>query len=1194
MAGITLELMDVEEANGVRRLVVTKSIGALPHGATVFLGRHLSVETSVSHTVDTSGWDIRDPQLSRKQLKLVLHSGSEVAIATVLSGKASFLQTDGSLCAIRKGEARAVPPNSIIWLWGSEAQALWRHPVRMRETQPLLTCPHPLSAAQGPPAEAAPSASLSVGEWQVRLQGTFKPYTDANVQRALEQALHVRGEPSTNVRLRGVEYVVRRATDGNRFEQVQAADMTRTREVRRVPAAARSGGGIQPGPPAAAHAIAHGKRRAPACDHGDEEEAEQAPGGLPTKRAKEGAPSARAEPLPALTDPSAAPAQRTVQKKPARAGPSQEPGSTPAVPAVTVAEPPAEDTVARARVAALRRRGEAIAANIFDGEADVDAELAFLLQQTPADCLEALSGVQAALAAAPAASTTAIRLQYIAHLCTELAAGGTPWSWGAGSDRAVAMHAAAGGSSSEPPCPGSGSGATSSEVHPSCAAVTAARWPPPPPPPAARPKRVAEVAATRADHTEVVEMLLMDMHEAADGASGAIDLFGVDEHGRSTHIRASGFRNFFYVQCAGPPPAPCATLADRGMAAGCAARASTNGGAPSAFAATALVLGGACGAQAVGSCQVGELLACVLDALLPHRLLLHVACAVCHGWRRVAAALLCGRVTQSVLAELSGATAADLRLDLVQRTPLLAYYGETLARSRRELTPSPGPLSGEDRSVPMLRVEYAGRLKPKDLLAAFRRAAVSAPMRGTFALMADGDVVSAETGLAPAGTSALLRRFAVEKCLSGGGWLVAAAAPVSTDATRCARAYACAHDAIEGKAPDILTPSTTDQERWASVPALSILSVRVASSNGFTEPQWEARESTSGSCDGVRMIACEHCKGRDEHVAATVLAFEPGAVAARSVTSLQPARGDTLPEQIALHTFNEEGAMLAAFEQLVHATDPDVLLTYDARALGMVTERYSELCSGAPLQGGKAKSKSAGAAMQLGRDLGTPTRVSSVVTYSKAWASRAGARQQTSENLETHEVMGVAGRFSLDLLRALVCHQTHKLTTYSFHQAVQAVLNEESEQVLPEVLKGAPTARVALHCAAQARLVHRLARKLAALEETIEMARVTGLPLRTVANQVRSHRPNHGPRHASMETCGPITEAVRCSVSRCAGADGAHRKSALEGCSQLALRATPGSGRDACPSFPTLGVERDAFRRAGLLTLAMELGGARR
>ena len=115
----------------------------------------------------------------------------------------------------------------------------------------------------------------------------------------------------------------------------------------------------------------------------------------------------------------------------------------------------------------------------------------------------------------------------------------------------------------------------------------------------------------------------------------------------------------------------------------------------------------------------------------------------------------------------------------------------------------------------------------------------------------------------------------------------------------------------------------------------------------------------------------------------------------------------------------------------------------------------------------------------------------------------AGARQQTSENLETHEVTGLGGRFSLDLLRALVCHQTHKLTTYSFGQAVEAVLAEETELILPAVLAKATTARAARHLAAQARLVHRLGRKLKSLEETIEMARITGLPLRTIANQAQ-------------------------------------------------------------------------------------------
>ena len=82
--------------------------------------------------------------------------------------------------------------------------------------------------------------------------------------------------------------------------------------------------------------------------------------------------------------------------------------------------------------------------------------------------------------------------------------------------------------------------------------------------------------------------------------------------------------------------------------------------------------------------------------------------------------------------------------------------------------------------------------------------------------------------------------------------------------------------------------------------------------------------------------------------------------------------------------------------------------------------------------------------------LGEPIQVVPIVTYGKQWQAKGG-RQQTSENLETTEVMGLTGRFSCDLLRALVCHQSHKLTTYTFGQAIEAVLGEPTELVLPEV-----------------------------------------------------------------------------------------------------------------------------------------------
>ena len=53
------------------------------------------------------------------------------------------------------------------------------------------------------------------------------------------------------------------------------------------------------------------------------------------------------------------------------------------------------------------------------------------------------------------------------------------------------------------------------------------------------------------------------------------------------------------------------------------------------------------------------------------------------------------------------------------------------------------------------------------------------------------------------------------------------------------------------------------------------------------------------------------------------------------------------------------------------------------------------------------------------------------------------------------------------------------------------------------MLAAAPLERAARHAAQRARLVTRLAASLKTLEETVEMARITGLPLRTIANQAQ-------------------------------------------------------------------------------------------
>ena len=65
------------------------------------------------------------------------------------------------------------------------------------------------------------------------------------------------------------------------------------------------------------------------------------------------------------------------------------------------------------------------------------------------------------------------------------------------------------------------------------------------------------------------------------------------------------------------------------------------------------------------------------------------------------------------------------------------------------------------------------------------------------------------------------------------------------------------------------------------------------------------------------------------------------------------------------------------------------------------------------------------------------------------------------------QVTGCAGRFALDVLRALVCHQAHKLTTYSFEQAVEAVcgaLQPYGARLQPCVSRLQPTISGDLNC----------------------------------------------------------------------------------------------------------------------------------
>ncbi|KAJ8608621.1 hypothetical protein CTAYLR_008714 [Chrysophaeum taylorii] len=170
---------------------------------------------------------------------------------------------------------------------------------------------------------------------------------------------------------------------------------------------------------------------------------------------------------------------------------------------------------------------------------------------------------------------------------------------------------------------------------------------------------------------------------------------------------------------------------------------------------------------------------------------------------------------------------------------------------------------------------------------------------------------------------------------------------------------------------------------------------------------------------------------------------------------------------------------LVAFETLVRRVDPDVLVTFDNRSLGLVIDRYKQLT---------------GRGIKLGRG-DEEARVRSVTTYSKDWIrSRAERRMASSNNLETHRLYGCDGRVAVDVLRFLLMrHGSTKLTEYSFREAVAVVLDEVDLE--------AP-----MLAASRCRLLLRMVQKLKCVAETVEMARVTGLELDVIMWQAASVR----------------------------------------------------------------------------------------
>jgi len=157
----------------------------------------------------------------------------------------------------------------------------------------------------------------AAGTWEVFLGGSYKPYDDPAVQRALEAAYDL-GNAKADVTVRGTVYEV--TLQGAQLQQRQKNDPTRTRKVRRVaPPAAPS-----PSPPTAVPPRQPAPPPSNADDPTDDDEDDIVEVAPPPAAAKRKAPAAAAAP-PAKKAAAAAPAAKKAPKTPAAAASSSAP-----------------------------------------------------------------------------------------------------------------------------------------------------------------------------------------------------------------------------------------------------------------------------------------------------------------------------------------------------------------------------------------------------------------------------------------------------------------------------------------------------------------------------------------------------------------------------------------------------------------------------------------------------------------------------------------------------------------------------------------------------------------------------------------------------------------------------------------------------------------------------------------------------
>ena len=814
--------------------------------------------------------EVADKRLSRKQVEV--HVSEQGDVSCSRSGvNASFVQADATSAPrpLLKDVRCDLQPGAVVWLTRDKVTAEYSHPISFAPTGAAWAVAAPVIPIVEDVDDEAPSvaagsalpAPVVRGVWEVKLGGDFKPYLSAEVQCALEAAWS-RDEVETEVEVRGQAYVVE--LQGKHLRQLLKADRTKSRAVRRRAPPAAVVDLVAPHViPTAAAPATLAALAAPIAPIAPATPAAQACPPAPARpRAPVSAP---------ISAPISAPAPAAARKRSRAELMVEQEGEDARLLDASLLDGSDEAYDREVRLArevhTLRQRGEAIDACIFDDEADVDGELRYLLKETsPQDCAEVLPLYAEALRDAEPGSLRAKRLEFVRMIVQERAgdhqAASAPSaaasSLAANATTAVAARAVA---CVEPPEP-MDIDCTAAPPPPPAAtlpAPTLRQLCPSAPAPATAPQ---QIVATPAQHATAATPPTQMSNGAGDGSGSTenVEMLLLD-------MKESGDAVDLYGVLRTGASAMLRASGFRNFFYAKLRGASSSTPPPTPSGASPPPLDAAARPEE-------ELIAAVNSALV---------------------------------AEAGGSSASSIELSLsvVDRTPLFACYEAATESPSSPPTPT---------AVRWLRVEYGSCYKPKELLEKLRRAPSLG--RGVFEVDDHGEVVSAEDDLSPAGTTKLLRRFAIEKDLAGGAWLTATALRKSLGVSRCAVEYACTHTELEGHAPDILSACGAE-EQWSVLPALSVLSVRVLTSLGLTTPQWEHRESADSQAidDSVELIAAELRRGGGSTT--FVLALGDGG------THTLPPRAGGAP--IELRTFADEKALLVAFERLVRVeADPDV------------------------------------------------------------------------------------------------------------------------------------------------------------------------------------------------------------------------------------------------------------------------------